>query len=99
MQSMLPALRGRNRCSSQPGMPSRPRMQSLVRHDAQTAGSRTLTSSGETSDCTKLNWPIGTEVFAEGGAAEEAVDDEGRREIARASHAVHHGLSHRANAS
>ena len=56
---MLPALRGWNRCSSQPGMPSRPRMQSLVRHDAQTAGSRTLTSSGETSDCTKLNWPIG----------------------------------------
>ena len=56
---MLPALRGRNRFSSQPGMPSRPRMQSFVRHDAQTAGSRTLTSSGETSDCTKLNWPIG----------------------------------------
>ena len=59
MQSMLPVFRGWNRCSSQPGMPSRPRMQSFVRHAVQTAGSRTFTSSGETSDCTKLNCPIG----------------------------------------
>jgi len=34
-------------------------MHSLVPHDAQTAGSRTFTSSGETSAWRELNWPIG----------------------------------------
>jgi len=34
VQSILPDLRGWNRCNSQPGIPSRPRMQSLLWHDA-----------------------------------------------------------------
>ena len=62
-------------------------------------GSRTLTSSGETSDCTKLNWPIGQTYLQNDAAAKQAVDREGRDEIADAIQAVHHGLSQRANAS
>ena len=36
-----------------------PRMQSLVRHDVHTPGREPTFPNGETSDCTKLNWPIG----------------------------------------
>ena len=36
-----------------------PRMHSFVVQRPQISGSRTLTASGEHSDSTKLNWPIG----------------------------------------
>ena len=60
--------------SSQPGMPSRPRMQSLVRHDAQTAGSRTFDLQRRDQRLDEVELADGAEVLAEGGAAEEAVD-------------------------
>src|ERR1700682_5185867 len=59
VQSKLPVFFGWNRYSSQPRWVWLPRMQSWVRHDPQTLGSRTFTSSGDTSEFTKWNCPMG----------------------------------------
>ena len=63
----VPTFAGRNNPNSHPrwitkvGAPGArcPRMQSTVWHVPQTAGSRTRSSSGESVDAAKLNWPIG----------------------------------------
>src|SRR3954453_13518561 len=99
VQYLLTALRGRNRWSSQPGMPSRPRMQSLVRHDTQTTGSRTLTSSGEASDWTKLNWPIGQTYLQKDAPRKKPSTMGAAAREARTLKGVRHGLSQRANPS
>src|SRR5690606_36165409 len=59
VQSKLSCFRGRYSFNSQPDRFSRPRTQSCVRQVAHALGLRTCTPPGETSDCTKLNWPTG----------------------------------------
>ena len=70
VQSMLPCLRCWKSQSSQPRIADCvlrvPLMQSLVRQAVQVWGSRTRTSSGETSEVTKLNWPMGQTYLQKG---------------------------------
>src|SRR4029453_1585605 len=96
---MFPDLRGTNNCSSQPGMPSLPRMQSLVLHVAQTLSSTTFTSSGETSDCTKLNCPIGQTYLQNAAPRKKPSITKAAAKYPTALKAAHHGLSHKLNAS
>src|SRR5213596_1070795 len=74
-------------------------MHSLVRHVTQTSASRTFTSSGETSDCTKLNCPMGQTYLQKAAPRKKPSMTKAAAKYPSASHAVHHGLSHRLNAS
>ena len=56
-------------------------MQFLVWHELHTSGSRTFTSRGEASDCTKLNWPIGHTYLQNVPPSKKAVDDKRQNEI------------------
>src|SRR4029077_9760117 len=97
VQSRLPCLRGWKRSSPHPGTTAPPRMHSLVRHEAQTAGSRTLTSSGETSDCTKLNWPIGQTYLQKAASVKKLSTTNAATKYPMAIQAVIHGLFHSEN--
>ena len=61
VQSRFPTLNGRKSPSSQPRclVSGRPLMQSNVRHVLHVSGWRTRSSSGDTVEATKLNWPMG----------------------------------------
>src|SRR5262245_53723042 len=74
-------------------------MQSLVLQLVQTSGSRTLTSQGDASDCTKLNWPTGQTYLQNEAPLKTLSMATGAVKYPMASHAVHQGLSHKANAS
>src|SRR5208283_1512463 len=96
---MLPDLRGGYSCSSQPGTLALPRMHSFVVQLRQMAGSRTWISSGETSDCTKLNCPMGQTYLQKAAPRNQPSMTKAARKYPRAIQAVHQGLAHSANVS
>src|SRR5262249_8744030 len=65
----------------------------------QTSGSRTLISHGEIRDCTKLNCPIGQTYLQKAAPLKMLSTTNAPAKYPTAIHAVHHGLSHKANAS
>ena len=81
MQSMLLDFRGWNRCSSQPGM-------SVSAADAVLGPARSADVGVAHLDFQRRNQRLHeveladrADILAEGGAAKEAVDDEGSREV------------------
>src|SRR4051794_33491538 len=74
-------------------------MHSCVVQLAQTAGSRTRTSRGETIDCTKLNCPIGQTYLQNAASRNTPSITSAPTRYAIAIHAVSQGLSQSANVS
>ena len=99
VQSKLPSLRGWYRCISQPGIAFAAADALFRVTRAHTAGWRTLTSSGETSDCTKLNCPIGHTYLQNAAPLKQLSTTNAATKYPMAIQAVIQGLSHRANAS
>src|SRR5262249_3654956 len=99
VQSRLPALRGRNRSSSQPRRLALPRMQSCVVQVAHTAGSRTATSSGDISELTNWNCPIGHTYLQKLAPRQRLSTTSAAAKYAAISHAVALGASHRPKVS
>ena len=96
---MFPDFAGWKRCSSHPRCDSLPRRQSCVRHEAQADGSRTRTSSGEASDDTKWNCPIGQMCLQNAAPLKNPSTKTAAPKYAMMIQAVHHGVSHNAKNS
>ena len=83
VQSRLPALRGRNRSSSQPGNAALPRMQSLVVQRRQIGRIADLHFQRRCQRLHEVKLADGTDVLAEGCSLEQSIDDQGRAEVAQ----------------
>src|ERR687889_813860 len=81
------------------GCSRRPRIQSFVRQPSQTFRSRAFTSSGETVEATKLNWPSGQTNLQNEACLKKESTRSAPAKYATTSHAVQKGEPHRSNSS